>query len=170
MSESGSADDYGSAKDDNFKESGNSAAESDSDEEPLAKKPNLKKKSTKSPKKKLKKEKKGKKKAGQAKKVEKPAKTSKVSFSLDPLAGASPPEKEDDEDEEEEEYEVKLIMSSLERELKFVLRSKRSLDIANTTASSFIRFAGRDMTQFTTPGSLMNHFPARIFSKSTTQR
>lgn len=109
MSDSGSAGDYGSAKDDNFKESENSAAESDSDE-PLAKKPNLKKKSTKSPKKKLKKGKKGKKKAAQAKKTEKPVKTSKVSFSLDPLAGASPPENEEDENEEEEEYEVKLLM------------------------------------------------------------
>lgn len=120
MSESDSAGEFGSAKDENYKGSGNSAPESDSDE-PLAKtsKSTPKKKATKSPKKKSKKEKKVVKKGRGRPPSAKKEKAGKVTFSLDPLAGADPPEK-DDESEEEEEYEVRhLVASYWKNALKF---------------------------------------------------
>lgn len=174
MSDSESAGEYGSAKDENFKASGDSAAESDSDA-PLAKSKTTPKKSPKkSPKKKLKKEKPVPKKTGRGrpKKENKPIKdkTSKVRFSLDPLAGAEP---EKDDDDEEEEYEVSwaiLLENHMKLNLWCRFRSRQLLDTASTTESLFTRFAGRDTTQSTTLGNPMTLSHVPIFSKCTTQR
>lgn len=175
------SEDYGSAKDDNFKASDASAAES-SEDEPLVKN----KKSAKTPKSKLKKKDK-KKSKGRPSKAETKSKgrgrPSKAAKSADT-----------NNDKPEEEYEVSFCWRHCL--LMFVLlldsfctnrnhhhhnlsrywqsmnfsRWKRSWATANTTESSCTRSDGRTTNRFMTLGKITARFRVQICSRCTTSK